>query len=132
MNDSKVKKSKNMWGPPIWATIHILAATLRPENGEAYKNLLFSLTKLLPCDYCRDNLLKKLTDHPPDKYLRNNHDAFFYSYLLHDLANQHITEHTPPLQGGDNPSDPKISPPFDDVKAYYFNSLGEECKNCKT
>lgn len=115
-------KGKNFWGPPIWKTVHIFAATLSPNNAEEFKDFLWSLTKLIPCEDCRKNLTKKLKTHPPDPYLRNNHDAFFYSYMLHDLANQHISRY--------HPTTPKKSPPFDEVKSYYFSALGQECKDC--
>ena len=122
MNKSGVK-GKAFWGPTIWATIHILAATFRPENADAFKQFLESLTKLLPCERCKVNLITKLDKHPPDPYLSNNHDAFFYSYILHDLANEHITKfHT---------ETPKESPNFDEIKAFYFEGLAQECKDCQ-
>ena len=124
MSHPKPKKGRDFWGPPMWTTIHSLAATLHPNNADAFKRFLFALTELLPCDFCRKNLLKKLQDYPPEPYLRNNHDAFYYTYILHDLANQHISKW--------HPDTPKISPPFDDVKAFYFSALGEECADCKT
>lgn len=117
------KKGRNFWGPPIWDTIHITAATLRPENADKFVSMLWNLSDLIPCDYCSVNLKEKLREHPPGPYLRNNHDAFFYSYLLHDLANQQITR--------EHPDEAKVSPRFDDIKAYYFLALGEECKDCK-
>ena len=118
------KKGRDFWGPPIWITIHTLAATLKPGDAGAFKTLLWSLTELLPCDFCRTNLAEKLRNHPPDTYLRNKEDAFFYTYILHDMANQHISKY--------HPDSPKNSPPYDDVKAFYFSVLGEECKDCKT
>jgi len=117
-----VKMGKDFWGPPVWATIHILAATLKPENSADYVQFLWLLTKLLPCDVCKINLAAKLQKIPPEKYMTNNRDAFFYSYLIHDLANRHISEHTGQV---------KVSPPFDDVKAYYFTHIGEDCEECK-
>lgn len=117
------KKGKDFWGPPFWTTIHIIAATLRPENAESFETFLRVLVKLLACKECGKNLEKKLNAFPPGPYLRNNHDAFFYSYLIHDLANQQITQH--------HPETPKVSPPFDEIKAYYFNALGEECADCQ-
>ena len=93
------------------------------ENAEKYAKLLWILADLIPCDYCGKNLKAKLTAHPPGPYLRNNLDAFFYSYIIHDLANQHITQM--------HPDEAKVSPSFDDVKLHYFKGLGEECKGCK-
>lgn len=118
------KKGKDFWGDPVWKTLHIFAATLRPGCGEAYKTLLtVCLPVLLPCEDCCKNLRRKLAEIPPDAYMGNNHDAFFYSYLLHDLVNEHVNR--------DHPESPqKSSPNFDDIKAYYFGSLSQECKNC--
>lgn len=118
------KKGKAFWCDPVWKTIHIFGATLRQGSGEAYKIFLtVCLPKLLPCEECCRNLYKKLEAVPPDPYMGNNHDAFFYSYILHDLVNEHINEeHPEPTL--------KVSPNFDDVKAYYFGSLSQECKDC--
>lgn len=117
-------KGKSFWGPPIWQTIHILAATLEPENAQEYKTFLELLTKLLPCKKeCCYNLSAKLKAIPPDAYLTNNHDAFFYSYLLHDMVNEQITNAHPELP-------PKQSPDFDEVKYKMFRALSQECKDC--
>ena len=115
---------KSFWGPPIWFSIHSISCTLRLEDADAYKTFLWSLTRLLPCvDICRKNLRDKLTKFPPDAYLTNNHDAFFYSYMLHDMVNQNVSEM--------NPSEnPKKSPNFDDIKSFYFKGLSQECKDC--
>lgn len=113
---------KFFWGPPVWTTIHILAATFRPENADAFKTFLECLTKLLPCEECKRNLRAKLDTVPPDAYLSNNNDAFFYTYLLHDLANEQISSV--------NPSTPKESPDFDSTKNFYFRGLGQACKEC--
>ncbi len=108
MNQSK---GKDFWGPPIWTTIHTLAATLNPEDAKDFVKFLHSLTKLLPCEKCRKNLKTKLEKVPPEPYLTNNHDAFFYTYLLHDMANEQITQET---------GVKKESPNFDEIKHFYF------------
>jgi len=110
---SDIKTGKDFWGPNIWATIHILASTYRPENKEQFKSFLWSLTYLLPCDFCRKNLEKKLLSHPPDNFLNNRDDAFYYTYLLHDLANQHISTY----------HRKKKSPPYEVVKKYYYSRM---------
>ena len=121
-----VKKGKEFWCEPVWKTIHILAATLRPGSGQAYKTFLWSLVELLPCDVCRKNLQKKLETIPPDAYVSNNHDAFFYSYVLHDMVNEQINSES------ENGAELKRSPNFDDVKNFFFASLSQECKDCST
>lgn len=118
------KKGKDFWCEPVWKTIHIFAASLRPGGGEAYKTFLtVCLPVLLPCEECCKNLYKKLELLPPDAYMGNNHDAFFYSYVLHDMVTEHINEDHPEVP-------PKVTPNFDDVKAYYFGCLSQECKGC--
>lgn len=114
MNSQEV--GKKFWGEPIWTSIHIEGATFRPENAEIFVRRLWDLTKILPCDFCKKNLVEKLTKYPPEPYLTSNHNAFFYTYFLRDLVNQHLG---------------KKSPPYDEVKAHYFRALGQECRDCK-
>jgi len=119
-----MKKGKDFWGPPTWVTFHSFAATFKPGKERAFKLFLeVVLPELMPCENCAANLLEKIQRFPPDPYLTNNDNAFFYSYLIHDLANQHITRY--------HPDKPKVSPPYDDVKSRYFRALGQECKDCK-
>ena len=54
------KKGKDFWGPPIWTTIHILALS---KPSKRFINFLYVLTKIIPCDYCQKNLLKKLNNY---------------------------------------------------------------------
>jgi hypothetical protein len=117
------KKGKDFWGPPIWRTLDILTATFRPQNAEHMKNFLWSLSYLLPCEECGAHLREILTRIPIDAYLTNNHDAFFYNYLVHDTANKRISQK-------DALQQPKVSPNFNDYKAFIFESLSQECKGC--
>jgi len=121
--DHTHKKGNDFWGPSEWKSLHVLGATFRPENSKIFLDRLWGATKTLPCEKCRENLKTKLQMYPPEPYLTNNNNAFFYTYFLHDLVNQHLTKL--------NPKNPKISPPFDEVKSIYFNALGKECRECK-
>lgn len=106
---SSTKKGKDFWGRPQWGTIHILCYTLQPGKEKFLEEYLFLLTKLLPCDECKKNLEYKLIHHPPHQYIKSSNvsqTAFYYSYILHDLANQDITLKNPNLR-------PKISPPYE-------------------
>lgn len=115
-------KGKSFFGPPMWKTLHCVATTYTPDKAGAFINLLNSYTELLPCETCRENLKKKIIAYPPTYYLNSNHDLFFYTYMLHDLANKDINSHH---------NSNKISPPFITVKSEYFSALGESCKECK-
>lgn len=118
------KKGRSFWGPQFWSSIHSIAAVYRPEKEEAFMNFITSLTDLLPCDQCRENLKGNLVKYPPTNYLRNNHDLFFWTYLLHDAVNQEHNKH--------KPQEPKkYSPPFEDVKKFYYKALAEDCKACE-
>lgn len=109
LNYSFSKKGKNFWGRILWGVIHILSYTLRQGKEEFFKEYLFLLTKILPCNECKKNLEYKLMHHPPDMYMNSSDipkSSFYYSYILHDLANQDITQKNPSLP-------PKISPPYE-------------------
>jgi hypothetical protein len=110
-----MKKGKDFWGPPTWVVIHVILACFTTENKRHIIEFLWLLTRLLPCEVCRVNLKNKLISHPPEKYLVDRESAFFYGYLVHDLANQHINEATHTTT--------HISPPYDTVKNYYFSEL---------
>ena len=116
-------RGKSFWGPPVWQTIHIFAATLRPESSKAFIDFLWLLTVLLPCEECREALKKKLESIPLEKYISNNHDAFFLSYLIHDMANEDINSKHPDIPV-------HVSPTFEDIKNFFFSGLGKECKMC--
>lgn len=124
MEKSQNTKGKHFWGDPLWKTLHIFGATLRPENAHWFRQLLECYGELIPCESCKKNFKYKLEHFPPEVYLTNNHDAFFYTYLLHDLVNSSITN--------ENPNAPKISPKYDDIKSDYFSALSQECKGCNS
>lgn len=120
-----MKKGRDFWGPSEWQSLHSKCAVYKPEHASAFLAYINALPSILPCEECGKHLKKNLKDYPPDVYLGNNHDLFFWSYLLHDTVNQQIN--------AANPGKPKkVSPPFDKIKAYYFRALGEDCKVCDT
>lgn len=122
-----VRKGKDLAGPPHWAVMHFDAASYdgSSEQAIAYVNLVKAIAVLFPCKMCRENMNRHLSILPVDKYLDSKHNLFFWSYTLHDLVNKDHNVHKP-----QNP--PKISPPYDDMKAFYFKALDDECKDCKT
>ena len=118
------KKGKDFWGPPVWTSLHIFSATFKSENAQAYITFLHTLTFLIPCDECKTHFKEILQILPINSYLTNNHDCFFLSYIIHDMVNENATKHHPEVP-------PKESPNYDEIKAYYFNSLYQECKECQ-
>lgn len=98
------EKGKNFWGPPTWTIIHYLGfvSMKNPQLRIYYLNFVEMLTKVLPCVECRKNLATKLKTRP----ISPTENTFHYSYVLHDLANSHITPR-------------KTSPPFNHVYDLY-------------
>lgn len=112
VTDTLDKKKKKFWGPPIWATIHILSLI---ANASQYEEFLNLLTFLLPCEKCKRNLTIKLTKLKIRDYFKSRKMSFFLGYLIHDLANKQISE--------EDPKNKKTSPPFDDVFDFYYQRL---------
>lgn len=111
------KTGKDFWGSCGWNFLHSTAATYTPDNRRAYSAFLYDvIPRILPCSRCRENFKEKLKKIPPDTYLSNNHDLFYWTYVVHDLVNQ--ATHKGP------------SPPYDVVKAAYFNALKSDCTDC--
>ena len=119
------KKGKDFWGEPVWITIHSFAAVYKQENASSFKAFMNSLPNLLPCEACRQHLSQHLKRFPMDKYLSNNHDLFYWTYLIHNEVNKEHNKHA--AQGVAL----KTSPPYDDVKNKYFKALAEYCSECK-
>lgn len=111
-------KSKGalFWGRMFWRCIHILGATLKSKDAPYFILFLNILVHLLPNSSSQNNLQAFLSQNPVEPYLRNNHDAFLYTYMLHNFINN--------KRG-------KRSPPFMEIKTFYFTALGEECLQCR-
>lgn len=107
---------KKFWGPCFWRTIHAFAASYRPipEVRTAFRQFIYSLIGVIPCTTCRQHYSENLRQIPlTDNYLKDAHNLFLWSYHLHDLVNKQLG---------------KVSPPFEVVKAQYFNE--QVCSSC--
>lgn len=102
-------------GPAWWVTLHSAATTYTPEQRSGFLALIRGTAETFPCPKCRENFKKHLLELPVEKYLGNRDEAFLWTYLMHDKVNQLKRVKSPPLQ---------------DVKRYYFESLGVNCSNC--
>jgi len=109
---------------PIWTIIHSFAAAYKSNQAEAFQRFIDIVTELLPSPQYRQNFKKLCTQIPIQPYLGNNHDLFFWTYCIHDYCNRNWNE-------SNSNSTPKKSPPYEQVKAYYFSVLGDECKVCQ-
>lgn len=123
MSLSKPIVGRGFWGPPIWTTLHTLAAAYTPDQAPTFKQYVASLPILLPCEVCRAHLVINLKKYPLENYLTDRNTLFFWTYLLHDAVNQQITLERPNEAA-------KRSPDYETIKNYYFKNVGDECKAC--
>jgi len=117
-----MSSNKDFIGPPTWTVLHSFAAAYTSDQRKVFRGFIKSLGKLFPCSICRSNWKKKLEILPLEPYLGNNNDLFFWTYCIHDMVNEAITD--------SDPSNPKSSPPYDQVKFSYFQKMGEFCEDC--
>src|SRR6187399_822026 len=89
---SAPKRGRNFWGSPFWIMIHILGVTIQctKKGKENFEKLLRLMCFLVPCPLCCAHLNRNLKAFPPGPYLTTNEDAFFYTYVLHDIVNDQI------------------------------------------
>jgi hypothetical protein len=111
------KRGMEFFGPSKWNSIHSTCAAYVPENCGKFKDWIRLEFELLPCKTCKSHALQMLKDMPPDAYLSNNHDLFFWSYLIHDTVNKRLG---------------KQSPNYHAIKRYYFEALNTECAACNS
>jgi len=108
------KSSPDHWDKSWRFVLHTAAAVYTSDRAIDYTFLVKSFTKLIPSVATRVRFSQAVEETPVEPYLRNNHDLFFWSYVI---SNKMIK-----TSG--------VMVPFVDVKRYYFAGLGEECKTC--
>ena len=58
----------SVWGPPLWHSLHTISFNypIIPTEDQRihYYNFYNSLQYILPCKYCRDNLVKNMQTLP--------------------------------------------------------------------
>lgn len=99
----------------FWVVIHSISTTYSPESAQAYVTFMKCMCVLFPCDECRQTFCKIISQQPPNKYLTNNNDTFFWSYFVHDLVNK--------MQHRDMEE-------YSKLRTIYFKSLKNDCKSC--
>lgn len=87
------------WGPAFWSLLHGMAERcgsaplvgLRADETRAWKILLTTLHKTLPCEHCRDHLNIFLQNNPvsiPDNYSEMPDYIRKWLYNLHENVNK--------------------------------------------
>lgn len=104
------------WEAEWWFVLHSAAAAYSPEHTEDYINLVKSYTGLMP-EAERRLFVDQLAKTPLTRYLRNNQELFFWSYVMFDEVSKTRDKGFRATS-------------YVDVRRYYFMGLGEECKAC--
>jgi hypothetical protein len=81
-----------VWGPSLWHYLHTMSFNYpvqpTPEDKSYYKGFVQNLVHVLPCKYCRMNLVKNFKALPLKDSDMKNRDSFSrYIYKLHELIN---------------------------------------------
>lgn len=86
-----------IWGPSLWHSIHTISFNY-PENPtkqeqKHYKKWIKMLKYVLPCKYCRVNLVQNFKKLPIlDKHMANRYTFSKYIYDLHELINKMLNK----------------------------------------
>lgn len=83
----------SIWGPPLWHSLHAISFNypINPTNEQKhqYFNFYNSLQYILPCKFCRENLVKNMDKLPLDiDVFKNRESLSRYVYKLHELINK--------------------------------------------
>lgn len=81
-----------VWGPGIWMFLHTMSFNYPVEPTEEdknkYRDFVLSLQYVLPCKYCRMNLVKNFKEHPLTmEKMKSRYTFSKYIYDLHELIN---------------------------------------------
>ncbi len=88
-----------VWGPCLWHFLHALSVNypVKPteEDKYDYYNFIYFMTKILPCKYCRDNVVKNLKKVPLTRAVLKTRENFArWMYDLHAQVNTMLGKKT--------------------------------------
>ena len=83
----------SIWGPSLWHSLHTISFNypVNPteEDKNNYRNFILNLKHVLPCKYCRINLVNNFKSLPLRYCDMKNRETFSkYVYQLHELINK--------------------------------------------
>ena len=86
-----------VWGPSLWHFLHTMSFNYPVEptkdQKEQYRAFILNLVNVLPCKYCRMNLVKNFKTLPLTMIHMKNRDSFSrYIYNLHELINKMLNK----------------------------------------
>ena len=91
--NSKDGMLTSVWGPIFWFFLHTMSFNYpnNPsiETKKQYRDFILSLQYILPCKYCRDNLVLNFKKLPITMDEMKNRETFSrYIYNLHEVVNK--------------------------------------------
>jgi hypothetical protein len=86
-----------VWGPSMWHFLHTMSFNYpsqpSKEQKNQYRNFMLSLVHILPCKYCRINLVKNYKKLPLKMEHMNTRYTFSkYVYDLHEHINKMLNK----------------------------------------
>ena len=86
-----------VWGPSLWHYLHTMSFNypVCPTNKDKknYKKFIMSLKKVLPCKYCRINMVKNLKAVPLNSHALKNRTNFSkWMFNLHEHINKMLNK----------------------------------------
>ena len=87
----------SIWGPSYWHILHTMSFNypVNPtcEDKKNHRNMILNLKNILPCKYCRINLVKNFKSLPLRECDLKNRESFSrYVYDLHELVNKMLNK----------------------------------------
>ena len=102
-----------IWGPHIWATIHNAALSADASSQyEDFEIFIKGLSKLLPCDVCREDFLTYLKKNEPKR------PAFEWTVDLHNHVNKKLGKNQISVESA--------------RRSFSFDVCSHECSNSKS
>jgi hypothetical protein len=107
------------WGPSGWRLLHSITFAYSPSKDKGAMRQFFELLPfVLPCKYCRSNLVSHYEKLPLEPALNSKESLTKWLYEIHGLVNEALRK-----QGQTIPDDP----PFSKVKDLYEERLQFGC-----
>ena len=83
----------SVWGPALWHALHTISFNYptnpTDKDKENYRDFMLSLVNILPCKYCRENLVNNYKEFPLTMECMKNRNKFSrYVYKLHETINK--------------------------------------------
>ena len=81
----------NIWGPNAWLFLHSITLNY-PDNPtvntkKIYSDFFNSLSNILPCDICKTNFKKHLSQYPIRFHLNSKENLCKWLVKIHNLTN---------------------------------------------